>query len=106
MDRQKKAATAGNRRGSDRRGRDSRQGHSTAARRIESAETQRERLLAYLMERGHVSTAEARGGELRIMHPGGRVLELRDEGYLILTQWDRRQGCGRYFLLGGGGHGE
>jgi len=78
-------------------------GHSTArrrGRRVESADTQRARLLAYLMARGSVSTLEARGRELKIMHPAGRVRELRQAGYRISTVRDVRQGCGRYVLRG------
>lgn len=77
--------------------------HSTArrrGRRVESATTQRARLLAHLIERGSVSTLEARGRELKIMHPAGRVRELREAGFNIATVRDVRQGCGRYVLRG------
>ncbi|WP_363183840.1 helix-turn-helix domain-containing protein [uncultured Thiocystis sp.] len=98
MTRQQKAASTRDRRGLDRH---SRHGHSTPARRrSESAATQCARLLAYLQRRGHVSTFEARGGALRIPHPAGRVFDLRSAGVGILTEWDERQGCGRYFLRG------
>lgn len=99
MSRQKKTASTGNRRGSDKK---TRHGYSTSSRqRGESAATQRARLLAYLKRRGNVSTLEARGGDLRIMHPGGRVYELRQAGFEIICLKDERQGCGRYYLRGG-----
>ena len=99
-DRNEKAASGGFRRGSG--GGHSRRGHSTAParRRIEAAESQCARLLAYLRQRGHVSTFEARGGALRIPHPAGRVYDLRSAGVGILTEWDDQQGCGRYRLRG------
>lgn len=84
-------------------GQASRQRYSN--RRSIDAESQRARLLAYLIERGSVSTLEARGRALRIMSPAARVLELREDGHPIVTTWDQRQGCARYRLAGGGGHG-
>lgn len=99
MARQKKAAPGGNRRGVDVR---SRRDKSTRKRQHETAVNQRARLLAYLSRHGTVSTLEARGGELSIMHPGGRVYELRKAGVDILTILDERQGCGRYVLRRGG----
>ena len=53
---------------------------------IESAARQRARLKAYLRLHGSVSTLEARR-ELDIMHPAGRVLELRQAGCEIRTVW-------------------
>lgn len=73
-----------------------------ARRRVESAETQCMRLLAYLNKAGSVSTREARSSPLRIMHPAGRIYDLRKAGVEIITVKDGRQGCGRYRLLGGG----
>ncbi len=53
---------------------------------IESAAQQRARLEIYLRRHGSVSTLEARR-ELDIMHPAGRVLELRQAGCKIRTAW-------------------
>ena len=103
MDRNEKAVPGGFRRGSG-MGRAVVADHFTAParrRRVEAAESQCARLLAYLQRRGHVSTFEARGGALRIPHPAGRVYDLRSAGVGILTEWDDQQGCGRYFLRGG-----
>ena len=50
-----------------------------------STSAQRARLLARLRH-SPVSTLEARQA-LDIMHPGGRVMELRRRGYKILTYW-------------------
>lgn len=79
-----------------------------------TSEAQRARLLAALIHaqgRG-VTTIEART-ELNIMHPGGRVMELRDEGHRIekftVTLFDERgrkhSGVARYVLIAltGGG---
>jgi hypothetical protein len=52
-----------------------------------SSAAQRARLLEAL-RRGPVSTFRARS-DLDIMHPGGRCMELRREGHLILTFWTR-----------------
>ncbi|POZ52988.1 helix-turn-helix domain-containing protein [Methylovulum psychrotolerans] len=46
---------------------------------------QRERILAWLLTKS-LSTAEARR-ELDIMHPAGRVQELREQGHNIVTHW-------------------
>lgn len=53
-----------------------------------SREAQRARLLKALNTRGPsgVTTLEARE-ELNILHPAGRVQELRDEGRQIATIW-------------------
>jgi hypothetical protein len=50
----------------------------------EDSARQRSRLLAHLRCTGSVSTLEARG-ELKIMHPAGRIQELRQRGYPIKT---------------------
>jgi len=47
--------------------------------------SQRLAILAWLLIRP-LSTLQARE-ELGIMHPGGRVMELRRQGYNILTHW-------------------
>ncbi|MDO9139049.1 MAG: helix-turn-helix domain-containing protein [Methylobacter sp.] len=47
--------------------------------------SQRNRLLSCL-QAAPVTTIEART-ELEIMHPGGRVQELRAAGHNIITQW-------------------
>ena len=47
---------------------------------------QRGRLLQYLLENGAITTLQARH-ELAVMHPAGRVKELRDSGPPILTYW-------------------
>jgi len=72
--------------------------------RATSREQQRRRLLAAL-EAGPVSTLEARE-RLNVMHPGGRVLELRALGYRIVTAWSfepdawgRPHRVGRYVLM-------
>lgn len=50
------------------------------------AARQRKIILAYLLEGNHLTTIYARE-HMGIMHPGGRVLELRDEGRNIRTHW-------------------
>lgn len=50
------------------------------------AENQRQRILCRLFT-GPLTTTEART-ELDIMHPGGRVLELRKRGHNIQTHWE------------------
>lgn len=87
---------------------DSRQEHSTPrrSRRVVDAQSQRARLLAYLVARKSISTLEARGHPLRIMSPAARIFDLRAEGVSILTTHDARQGCGRYVLVSGGEHGD
>lgn len=45
---------------------------------------QRERLIKHLKLNGSITTAKARE-ELAIMHPAGRIKELRGKGYLIET---------------------
>jgi len=69
---------------------------------------QRARLLAHL-RRAPLTTLEARE-RLNIMHPGGRVLELRRAGYEIVTVWThatdhdgRPHRVARYVLRSGKG---
>jgi len=52
-----------------------------------SAATQRQRIIAALESMGSVTTLEC-SRFLSIVHPPRRVMELRREGYGILTTWD------------------
>ena len=45
------------------------------------------KLLDYLLERGSITSAEARE-RLDIYYPPARIFELRQAGYLIVTIWD------------------
>lgn len=71
-----------------------------------SNESQRQAILAWLYVRS-LTTLEARQ-ELDIMHPAGRVQELREQGHNIKTHWtieDTGKGShrvARYVLLAGG----
>ena len=47
---------------------------------------QRLKLLDWLLERGSITTDQARQ-HLDIMHPAGRIKDLRNAGYLIVTIW-------------------
>jgi hypothetical protein len=47
---------------------------------------QRIKLLDWLLEKGSISTDQARE-HLDVMHPAGRIKELREDGYLISTIW-------------------
>ncbi|MFN3899973.1 MAG: helix-turn-helix domain-containing protein [Alishewanella aestuarii] len=49
-----------------------------------SRAAQRGRLLQYLQEKGPITTLQARH-ELAVMHPAGRIKDLRDNGHPILT---------------------
>lgn len=51
-----------------------------------STEAQRQRLLAYLKEKGSATTIFIRK-ELNILAPAPRVFELRKKGYPIETHW-------------------
>lgn len=51
-----------------------------------SASSQRARIVAYLQEHCTITTLEARR-DLDVMHPAGRIDELRKEGYEIDTVW-------------------
>ena len=70
-----------------------------------SNHNQRLEILGWLKTHKSLSTFEARN-ELGIMHPGGRVLELRKQGYIIKTHWSvehdflgKPHRIGRYYLL-------
>lgn len=64
-----------------------------------SLEAQRRRLLEALRA-GPVSTVDARRA-LDIMHPGGRVMELRRKGLLIVTHYSQEPTeCGRLHRVG------
>ena len=72
-----------------------------------SVRSQRARILKALEQAGSagLSTIQLRD-ELNCMHPGGRVMELREEGHRIETVWtvtENSQGhkhrCARYVLL-------
>lgn len=70
--------------------------------------TQRLRLRAVLNQGHTVTTNEARDG-LDIMHPAGRIKELRDEGLCVLTLWETveadngdRHRIAKYLLVRGG----
>jgi hypothetical protein len=52
-----------------------------------SAQNQRLKILDWLFERTCITTAQARE-RLDIMHPAGRIKELKLAGYLIATVWD------------------
>lgn len=64
----------------------------------ESAATQRDILLNHLQQFGSISTVEAR---LRyfIMHPAGRIRELRHRGYDIRTERHPRWRFAIYHLM-------
>lgn len=49
-------------------------------------EAQCARVLAYLKQYGEVATTECRD-LLAVMHPAGRISELRQQGYDIRTIW-------------------
>lgn len=51
-----------------------------------SASSQRARILEHFANCPRLSTIEARE-EYGILHPGGRVMELRKNGYQIDTHW-------------------
>lgn len=70
-------------------------------------EAQRLRLHAWLLT-ATITTVEART-ELDILHPGGRVIELRKAGHNIVTHWQTvhtgkgKHRVARYVLLSGDG---
>jgi hypothetical protein len=78
-----------------------------------SLPAQRQRLLNYLRNHGSITTIEARR-ELDVIHPAGRVLDLRKAGEPIDTVWVEditEQGkphrVAKYVLsVSGVGHGE
>ena len=51
-----------------------------------SLTSQRQRLLNYLKENRSITTLEARH-KLDIMHPSGRIKELKEDGDYIVTNW-------------------
>lgn len=51
-----------------------------------SLECQRQRLLKYLQQNRSITTLEARH-KLDIMHPSGRVKELKELGHNIIANW-------------------
>lgn len=67
-----------------------------------SLEAQRSRVLQHLRTGRSLTTLEAR--ELGIMHPAGRIMELRKRGYSIITYWTiveaarSKHRIGKYFL--------
>lgn len=60
----------------------------TGGRGSESAWQQRARLEAHFAKCGSTTTADARS-KLGILHPAGRVQELREAGHKIVTVWTR-----------------
>lgn len=69
-----------------------------------SAHNQRLKILDWLLEKGSISTAQAREN-LDIMSPAARIKELREAGYQIVTVWDEwtsdfgiKHRIGRYVL--------
>ena len=69
-----------------------------------SLHNQRSKLLDYLLERGSITTSEARE-KLDIYYPPARKFELCQAGYLIETIWDNwtseygtKHRIGRYVL--------
>lgn len=51
-----------------------------------SISTQKKRLVKHFESNSKLSTMEARD-KMGILHPGGRINELRAKGYLIETHW-------------------
>jgi hypothetical protein len=70
------------------------------------AASQRQRILAWLLT-APLTTTQART-ELDVMHPGGRILELRKLGHKIVTYWQTidtgkaKHRVAAYVLLSGG----
>jgi Helix-turn-helix domain len=70
---------------------------------------QREILLSYLLAHHRITTLEARTS-LDILHPAGRILELRKDGKNIITHWTTQKTpkgkhrIAQYVLLSGGSH--
>lgn len=54
-----------------------------------SCSSQRARILKHLQKKATVTTIEARNS-LGILHPAGRIKELRELGYDIRTLWTRQ----------------
>ena len=51
-----------------------------------SSASQKIRVLTWLMSKGSLTTLAARH-ELDVLHPAGRIKELREQGHAILTFW-------------------
>ncbi len=74
-----------------------------------NVKSQQIRILAYLRKKP-LTTVAARN-ELDVMHPAGRVRELKEQGHSIFTHWETVEtGQGKhrvasYVLLSGGEHG-
>ncbi|MFB2762749.1 helix-turn-helix domain-containing protein [Marinobacter shengliensis] len=73
-----------------------------------STAAQRARVLHYLQNHRALTTLEARH-LLNVMHPAARVMELRDHGYKIITNWrqdsdsaGRLHRVAEYVLMAGG----
>jgi hypothetical protein len=60
--------------------------NTTQQRYSNSLANQRQRLLNYLKQNRSITTLEARH-KLDIMHPSGRIKELKEDGYYIVTNW-------------------
>ena len=70
-----------------------------------SSASQKTRVLARLMSKGSLTTLAARH-ELDVLHPAGRIKELREQGHAILTFWrtettnqGRPHRVAEYFLI-------
>lgn len=76
----------------------------------QSIAQQRELLLTYLLAHHRITTLEART-KLDILHPAGRILELRKDGKNIVTHWTTvetplgKHRIAEYVLLSGGENG-
>ena len=73
-----------------------------------SSAVQRDRLLVYLRAHGNITTLAARQ-DLDVLHPAGRVLELRQRGFNIrtvrtyeATEHGKLHLVARYVLMAGG----
>lgn len=53
---------------------------------LKSNAAQRQRIIAFLHLNKRLTTLQARS-ELDVLHPAGRVLELRKSGHNIVTHW-------------------
>lgn len=75
----------------------------------QSTAQQRDVILAYLLAHNRITTLEART-KLDILHPAGRILELRKDGKNIHTYWTTQETpkgkhrIAEYVLLHGGSH--
>lgn len=64
---------------------------------MEDRATQRATILEHLQQHGSISTLEARMMYF-IMSPASRIMELRRQGWCIITERDPRCKCARYHL--------